>query len=59
LKIVGEAADGLQAIRLVIRVKPGLLISGVAMLGLNGLDVAKRVREVSNVPGVARDATRS
>lgn len=46
-KIVGEAADGFQAIRLVIRVKPRLLICGVAMLGLNGLDVAKRVREVS------------
>lgn len=47
LKIVGEAADGFQAIRLVIRVKPRLLITGVALLGLNGLDVARRVREVS------------
>jgi len=50
--IVGEAADGLQAIRLVIRIKPQLLISGVAMPGLNGLDVAKRVREVSNQTAV-------
>jgi DNA-binding NarL/FixJ family response regulator len=52
LKIVGEAADGFQAIRLVIRLKPRLLISGVAMLGLNGLDVAKRVREVSKQTAV-------
>lgn len=47
LKIVGEATDGFQAIRLVIRAKPRLLITGVALLGLNGLDVARRVREVS------------
>ena len=47
LKIVGETGDGFQAIRLVMRVKPRLLITGVALLGLNGLDVARRVREVS------------
>lgn len=47
-EIVGEAAEGFQAIRLVVRVKPRLLITGVAMLGVNGLDVAKRVREVSS-----------
>lgn len=47
-EIVGEAAEGFQAIRLVGRVKPRLLITGVAMLGVNGLDVAKRVREVSS-----------
>jgi len=52
LKIVGEAADGFQAIRLVIRVKPRLLISGVALLGLNGLDVTKRVREISKQTAV-------
>jgi DNA-binding NarL/FixJ family response regulator len=47
-EIVGEAAEGFQAIRLVVRVKPRLLITGIAMLGVNGLDVAKRVREVSS-----------
>ena len=52
LRIVGEAADGFQALRLVTRLKPRLLITGVALLGLNGLDVARRVRDVSKQTAV-------
>lgn len=41
--IVGEAADGLEAIELVDRLKPEILVVDVMMPGLNGLDVTKQV----------------
>lgn len=42
--IVGEAADGDEALALVRRTRPDILISDVIMPGLNGVDLARRVR---------------
>jgi DNA-binding NarL/FixJ family response regulator len=45
-RLVGEAADGLEAIRLVERLKPDILVLDLMLPNLNGLEVARRtVRE--------------
>jgi DNA-binding NarL/FixJ family response regulator len=42
--IVGEAETGEEALALVRRTRPDILISDVIMPGLNGVDLARRVR---------------
>ena len=44
VEIVAEAGDGREALRLVRLHRPELLITDVTMPGLNGLDLAERVR---------------
>ncbi|MBO0798794.1 MAG: response regulator transcription factor [Blastocatellia bacterium] len=41
--LVGEVGDGLEAVRLAIRLKPDVLITDVMMPGLNGLEVTRQV----------------
>lgn len=41
--LVGEASDGIEAVRLAERLKPDVLITDVMMPGLNGLEVARQV----------------
>ena len=43
LSVVGEAADGLEAVDLVERTQPDVLVLDLTMPGLGGLDVALRV----------------
>jgi len=45
--IAGEAADGLQAVDLVDRVKPDVLVIDLMMPGLSGLEVTRQVRQRS------------
>jgi two-component system response regulator NreC len=42
-QLVGEAGDGLEAVRLAIRLRPDVLITDVMMPGLNGLEVTRQV----------------
>lgn len=42
-RLVGEASDGIEAVRLTERLKPDVLITDVMMPGLNGLEVARQV----------------
>ena len=44
-QIVGEAADGPEAVQLVERLQPNILIVDLMMPGLSGLEVARRVRQ--------------
>jgi DNA-binding NarL/FixJ family response regulator len=47
VEIVGEAADGQQALALILETRPDIALVDVSMPGLNGLDLAARVaREV-------------
>lgn len=43
LVVVGEAADGLEAVRLVERLQPAVLVADVMMPGLSGLEVTREV----------------
>lgn len=45
--VVGEAADGLEAVRLIERLRPDLLVLDLLVPGLNGLDVLRLVRQRS------------
>src|SRR5436309_919564 len=42
-KLVGEASDGLETVRLAERLRPDVLVLDLLMPGLNGLEVAKHV----------------
>jgi DNA-binding NarL/FixJ family response regulator len=52
LQVVGETSDGLEVVELVERLKPDVLVTDVAMPGLYGLEVTRRVRERSPGTGV-------
>lgn len=43
--VVGEAADGFEAMALVERLRPDVLVVDVLMPGLTGLEVTRRVRQ--------------
>jgi len=43
IKIVGEAADGRQAVALVKKLKPEIVLMDIAMPQLNGLEAARQV----------------
>jgi DNA-binding NarL/FixJ family response regulator len=44
-EIVGETGDGLEALRLVERLKPDLILVDLMMPGLGGLEVARQVAQ--------------
>ncbi|MGL4286097.1 MAG: response regulator [Phreatobacter sp.] len=44
--ICAEAADGLEAVRLMIQEKPDIAIIDYSLPGLNGLEVVKQIRKV-------------
>jgi DNA-binding NarL/FixJ family response regulator len=46
-RLVGEASDGLEAVRLVQRLKPDVLVLDLVMPGLHGQEVARQVRRLS------------
>lgn len=47
LSVVGEAADGLEAVRLVTDLRPHVLVVDLMMPGLTGLEVTRRVKKHS------------
>jgi len=52
VSVVGEAADGLEAVRLCETLRPDMLIVDIGMPKLNGIDVAARVQKLDNPPRV-------
>jgi DNA-binding NarL/FixJ family response regulator len=46
-EVVGEAADGYQALELVEQLKPDVVMLDVSMPRLNGIDVAKKISETT------------
>lgn len=43
--VVGEAADGLQALAMVSEIKPDVLLLDMEMPGLNGIQVSQKLKE--------------
>lgn len=52
ISVVGEAADGLDAIRLCEEHHPDLMILDIAMPKLTGIEVAARAHKLDRPPGV-------
>jgi two-component system response regulator NreC len=52
LQVIGEAADGLETVRLVEELKPDVLVVDVMMGGISGLEVTRQVNKQSPEIGV-------
>jgi DNA-binding NarL/FixJ family response regulator len=46
-KVVGEASDGLQAVQQAEKLQPELILLDVGLPTMNGLQAARRIRELS------------
>lgn len=46
LELVGEAEDGDQALQMVARLRPDLVLMDVSMPGLSGIDALRQVKEI-------------
>jgi DNA-binding NarL/FixJ family response regulator len=47
LQIVGEASDGLEAVQKARELQPDLILLDIGLPKLNGIEVARRIRELS------------
>ncbi|NJB69069.1 DNA-binding NarL/FixJ family response regulator [Desulfobaculum xiamenense] len=45
MEVVGQAADGLELLDMVERLRPDVVVTDISMPGLNGLDAAQRIAE--------------
>jgi DNA-binding NarL/FixJ family response regulator len=49
MEVVGEASDGAEAVQLVSKLKPDIVIIDVAMPRMNGIEATKKIKEI--LPG--------
>jgi DNA-binding NarL/FixJ family response regulator len=46
-KVIGQASDGLSAVRLAAELSPDLVIMDISLPGLNGIDATRRILEAN------------
>ena len=46
IDVIGEAGDGLEAVKIVQELKPDILITDLKMPGLDGIEVTRRIKEL-------------
>jgi len=46
-KVIGQASDGLSAVRLAAEIAPDLVIMDISLPGLNGIDATRRILEAN------------
>jgi DNA-binding NarL/FixJ family response regulator len=49
LDLVGEAADGAEALALILEVSPDVALLDVRMPGIDGLEIARRLHELGGI----------
>ena len=49
---LGEAGDGLEAVQKAQELKPDLILLDIGLPSLNGIEVAKRIRQVAPNAGI-------
>jgi DNA-binding NarL/FixJ family response regulator len=49
IEVVGEASNGAEAVELVSKLKPDIVIIDVAMPGMNGIEATKKIKQI--LPG--------
>jgi len=54
-QVVGEVSDGLEAVQQAQELQPGLILLDIGLRSLNGIEAARRVREVPNVQNSLRE----
>ena len=47
LRVIGEVSDGLEAVRQAKELQPDLILLDIGLPALNGIEAARRIREVS------------
>lgn len=50
LQIVGETADGLEAVHMAEELQPDLVVLDIGLPSLNGIEAARRIRKLSPNP---------
>ena len=48
LQIIGEAVDGLQAVKDAEQLRPDLILLDIALPEVNGIETARRIRKISD-----------
>jgi two-component system nitrate/nitrite response regulator NarL len=57
LDLVGEAADGSEALEVILELSPDIALLDVRMPGLDGLELARRLRELGGIAVVLLTGT--
>ena len=46
LQVVGEASNGLEAFQIAVELEPDLILMGIGVPSVNGIETARRIREM-------------
>ena len=46
LRVIGEAADGLEALQMAVELRPDLILLDIGLPNLNGIEVARQMRSL-------------